>query len=362
LLPALVSLIAAATPTPTPSPSPSPSPTPSPVPSIPGFDGIRQSLTADPDCTRDDFDVCGITLRLTGDERLAQVLGVILGKPLRIVILVLIALVVRRVLHRVIERLSDRIGTGRPNGNGESDGRSTVVAAAILGASALLSSRRQLRAKTLASVLKSITTGVVGVVLGLMILGELGYPLAPLLASAGVVGVALGIGCQSLVRDFVSGVFIIFEDQYGVGDVINVGDVEGTVEAVNLRVTRMRDVNGTVWYVRNGEILRVGNQSQGWSRTVLDISVPNDEDIARTRELLLGVGSALREDPAFKHLVVDDPEVWGVEALGAESFVLRLVVKTQPLQQWSVARELRRRIKEEFQKAGITNAGEYVKP
>ena len=355
MTPALVSLIATATPT------PSPTPTPVPVPTIPGFDKLGQTLASAPTCTRDDLDVCGVTLRVTGDERLAQVLGILLGKPLRILVLVVVALIARRILHRVIQRFADSIGTARPNGNGETDGRPTV-AAAILGASTLLSTRRELRAKTLASVLKSITTAVVGLVVGLMILAELGFDLAPLLASAGVAGVALGIGCQSLVRDFVSGIFIIFEDQYGVGDVINVGDVSGTVEAVNLRVTRVRDVGGTVWYVRNGEILRVGNQSQGWSRTVLDIAVPNDKDIAGTRELLLGVGTALREDPAFKHLVVDDPEVWGVEALGAESFVLRLVVKTQPLQQWAIARELRRRIKEEFQAAGIDNAGEYLKP
>jgi small conductance mechanosensitive channel len=349
LHPALVSLIAAST--------PSPSPTPTPEPTIPGFDGLRDAFTA-ATCNRDDVNVCGITLRLTGDERLAHVLGVVLGKPLRILILVIVAMIARRILHHLIDGLAERIGTGPGNGNG--DARPTV-AAAILGASPLLTTRREQRARTLASVLRSITTITVGLVVGLMIVGELGYQLAPLLASASVVGVALGIGCQSLVRDFVSGVFIIFEDQYGVGDVINVGDVSGTVEAVNLRVTRLRDVNGTVWYVRNGEILKVGNQSQGWSRTVLDISVPNDKDIARTRELLLGIGTALREDPAFKHLVVDDPEVWGVEALGAGSFVLRLVVKTQPLQQWSVARELRRRIKEDFQAAGIENAGEYVK-
>ena len=184
-----------------------------------------------------------------------------------------------------------------------------------------------------------------------MVLGELNYPLGPLLASAGVVGVALGIGCQSLVRDFVSGIFIILEDQYGVGDVVDVGEVSGTVEAVNLRVTRMRDVDGTVWYVRNGEILRVGNQSQGWSRAVLDITVANDEDIARARELLL----RRRAQPhggrgAYANLVHRRARGVGHRAAvrrtrsccGSSS-------RPQPLQQWTVARELRRRIKETFQ-------------
>jgi small-conductance mechanosensitive channel len=357
---ALLSVIAGTT-TPSPSPAPDAGATPSPEPSIPGFDAVRDALTQDPSCTPDDLDVCGITLRVTGDERLAQVLDVILGKPLRILLLIVVALVIRRIVHRLIERLADRIGTGR-NGDAPEGAQDRPITAGLLGASTLLSTRRELRARTLASLLKSITTVVVVLVLALMVLGELNYQLGPLLASAGVAGVALGIGCQSLVRDFVSGMFIIFEDQYGVGDSVTIGDTSGTVEAVNLRVTRIRDVKGTVWYVRNGEILKVGNQSQGWSRTVLDIAVGNEEDIARTRGALLEIGATLRDDPAFTHVIVGDPEVWGVEALGAEEFVLRLVVKTQPMQQWSVARELRRRIKEEFQKAGITNAGEYVKP
>jgi small conductance mechanosensitive channel len=347
--------------TPSPSPSPSPSPTPAPTGiTIPGLDQLQQQLTDSPACSRDDVSVCGITLRLTGDERLAQILGVVLGTPLRIFLLVVVALIVRRVLHRLIERMADRIALARPDTDTPDQDRPTV-AAAILGASALLSSRRELRARTLASLLKSLTTAVIGAVLALMILAELNFQVAPLLASAGVVGVALGIGCQSLVRDFVAGIFIILEDQYGVGDVVNVGEVSGTVEAVNLRVTRLRDVNGIVWYVRNGEILRVGNQSQGWSRAVLDIAVAKDADIAAARELLLQVGRGLREEAAFRHVVVDDPEVWGVEVLTKDEFVLRLVVKTQPLQQWQVARELRRRIKEGFDTAGIALGGEYEK-
>ena len=106
-----------------------------------------------------------------------------------------------------------------------------------------------------------------------MMLSELGVNVAPIIASAGILGIALGFGAQSLVKDFLSGIFMIFEDQYGVGDVVDLGEAIGTVEAVSLRVTRLRDVNGTVWYVRNGEILRVGNMSQNWARTVLDVGV-----------------------------------------------------------------------------------------
>jgi moderate conductance mechanosensitive channel len=176
---------------------------------------------------------------------------------------------------------------------------------------------------------------------------------APLLAGASIFGVALGFGAQSLVRDVVSGMFMIVEDQYGVGDVVDVGAASGSVEAVGLRITRLRDVNGTVWYVRNGEILRVGNQSQGWARAVLDVNVGYTEDIDRVQEILLETAQELRTDEQFAAFVIDEPEVWGVEALTVDGVVMRVVVKTQPLQQWVVARELRRRIKHRFDAEGI---------
>jgi len=171
---------------------------------------------------------------------------------------------------------------------------------------------------------------------------------APLLSIAGVFGVALGFGAQSLVRDVVSGMFMIVEDQYGVGDVVDVGAASGSVEAVGLRITRLRDVNGTVWYVRNGEILRVGNQSQGWARAVLDVNIGYNEDIDHAEEVLLETARRVQADERFRAFIVDEPEVWGVEALTTEGVVMRLVVKTQPLQQWVIARELRRRIKQRF--------------
>ena len=146
--------------------------------------------------------------------------------------------------------------------------------------------RRVQRAQTMGSLLKSIVTGVVVVVIVTIMLSELGYDIAPLIASAGIIGVALGFGSQTLVKDFLSGIFMIFEDQYGVGDVVDLGEATGTVEAVSLRVTRLRDVNGTVWYVRNGEILRVGNMSQNWARTVLDVGVTYAEDLAHVQRVL----------------------------------------------------------------------------
>jgi moderate conductance mechanosensitive channel len=146
---------------------------------------------------------------------------------------------------------------------------------------------------------------------------------------------------------------MLVEDQYGVGDVVDLGDASGVVEAVGLRVTRVRDVNGTVWYIRNGEVLRVGNQSQGWARAVLDVGIAYSEDVARAESILLDVANGLRADEEFGPLVLEEPEMWGIESVTADSVVLRLVVKTQPLQQWVVARELRRRIKDRFDAEGI---------
>ena len=165
----------------------------------------------------------------------------------------------------------------------------------------------------------------------------MGYNIAPLIASAGILGVALGFGAQSLVKDFLSGIFMILEDQYGVGDVVNVGEATGTVEAVGLRVTRLRDVDGTVWYVRNGEILAVGNMSQNWARSVLDISISYHEDVDRVTRILRGVAHEMWEDPDYR----------------PDAFVVRVVIKTAPLEQWAISRELRQRIKTRFDELGI---------
>jgi small conductance mechanosensitive channel len=204
------------------------------------------------------------------------------------------------------------------------------------------------------SLLQSISTGVIFTIALMMVLSEIGMNIAPLIASAGIIGVALGFGAQSLVKDFLSGIFMIFEDQYGVGDSVNLGDVSGTIESVGLRVTRLRDVDGTVWYVRNGEILKVGNQSQNWSRTVLDVAVGYREDVTRVRELLKEVAHSVTEDARFADRIIEEPEIWGVQSLGPDSVVVRVTLKTLPQQQWAVARELRERIKERFDAEGIT--------
>ena len=218
---------------------------------------------------------CSFVEDTTHNSGLAKAADWLIAKPLSILLLIVIGLVLRWLLHRLIDRLARRAAEGTvPRVIGRRQGPQM-----FLEAKPLAVERRQQRAETMASLLKSITTAVIATIVSFMVVAQLGYNIAPLIASAGIIGVALGFGAQSLVKDFLSGIFMILEDQYGVGDAVNVGAATGTIEAVGLRVTRLRDINGTVWYVRNGEILAVGNMSQSWSRIVLDVPVAYSEDL-----------------------------------------------------------------------------------
>jgi small-conductance mechanosensitive channel len=218
---------------------------------------------------------------------------------------------------------------------------------------ALLSERRRQRAETLGSVLRNIASFTVAAVAAAMVMSELGLDLTPIVASAGIVGLAVGFGAQNLVKDFLSGIFMLLEDQYGVGDVIDVGAATGTVESVTLRTTRLRDVEGTVWHIRNGEIARVGNKSQGWARALLDVPLDLQTDVSAVRTLALEVAGSLRDDDVFGPKVIEDPEVWGLESIGADGLLLRIALKTAPLEQWAVERELRERLMAAFDRHGI---------
>ena len=309
-----------------------------------------------PRTTCTDGTLCTWVYDQTGNQTAANVTDWVVGKPSALVGLILIGLVVRWLLHRLIDRLVRRAEHGvLPNR------LSRAISGGRVGAALNLRedpgyTRRVQRAATMGSLLKSIVSGVVFAVIALMFISELGYDIAPLIASAGILGVALGFGSQTLVKDFLSGIFMIFEDQYGVGDVVDLGEASGTVEAVSLRVTRLRDVNGTVWYVRNGEILRVGNMSQNWARTVLDVTVGYAEDLVRVRRVLEEVAHDLWEDEDFKGLIIEEPEVWGVESLGVDGIVVRVTLKTAPMEQWGVARAMRERVKARFEHEGINLA------
>jgi moderate conductance mechanosensitive channel len=308
----------------------------------------RKSV-ASTDCPTSGGDLCRLVEDSTHNAWLARASNWLIAKPLSILALVLIGLVIRWLLHRAIDKITAAAAVG-PIPSVIARGRLPQL---FIDPDSAAAQRREQRANTMGGLLKSITTGVIAVIVLFMVVAQLGYNIAPLIASAGIVGLALGFGAQSLVKDFLGGIFLILEDQYGVGDSVNLGTASGTIEAVGLRVTRLRDVNGTVWYVRNGEILAVGNMSQEWARTVLDVPVAFSADLGRVREVLQEVAHAVWEDPEYRPDILEEPEVWGVERWDPDGVVMRLVVKTAPLQQWSVARELRERVKDRFDVEGI---------
>jgi moderate conductance mechanosensitive channel len=272
----------------------------------------------------------------------------LLGAPLSIVATVIGALIVNRLSRRALKRALRGLHSGGVRERLSAVRRRTPDA---LLETDEISIRATQRIEALASVLRSVISFVLMVVAALLILGQLGFNLAPLLAGAGIVGVAIGFGSQSLVKDFLSGFFILVEDQFGVGDIVDLEPgISGTVEAVSLRTTRLRSVDGTVWHMPNGEIRRVGNMSQHWSRALLDVDVAYDTELDHARAVIKRVADELWE---HGHDILEEPELWGVEALGQHAVTIRLVVKTRPSRQWVVSRELRERIKRAFDAEGI---------
>lgn len=260
---------------------------------------------------------------------------------LQIVIILLSAWIVLWMARRMVRRILAH-AVRRSSGSPADESTSPI------------STRRVQRLEALGSILDSVLSVVVWSIAIFVILASIfGISLAPLLAGAGILGVALGFGAQDVVKDFLSGFFIIVEDQYGIGDIVDVGEATGTIESISLRTTRLRAVTGTVWHVPNGEIRRVGNMSQEWSRALLDIEVAYGADIDRVAEVMESVALEMARESEFRDLFLDDPQVWGVETLGSDSVAVRLVMKTKPGEQWPISREFRRRIKLAFDAEGI---------
>jgi small-conductance mechanosensitive channel len=267
-------------------------------------------------------------------------------QPTTAILLLLAAWVANRLVRRAIRRLVSSMSEER--------GLAALRAPAALARTGEIPSlRRVQRAETVGALLASVASFAIWTLAALMALGTLGLNLGPLLAGAGIVGVAVGFGSQNLVRDFISGMFMLMEDQYGVGDVVDAGPATGTVEGVGLRTTRLRDVNGTLWHIPNGEIRRVGNRSQGWARALVDVEVAYSTDLDDATRAIERVAHDLYVDERWATKLLEQPEVWGVEELGPDGIRVRLVAKTRPLEQWKVARELRARLKIAFDQAGI---------
>ena len=278
----------------------------------------------------------------------------LLGPPLRIVLIVVLALVARWLIFRTIKGVEAAM-VGRAEQHQR--GHFQRVLSAATGAEV---ERRRQRALTLGSLMRNVAAIVIFTVASLTVLAEFNVSLAPLLASAGIAGIALGFGAQELVKDFLAGIFMIAEDQYGVGDVIDAGEATGTVEEVTLRVTRLRDSTGVVWYIRNGEIVRVGNKSLGFAMATIDIPVAYDEDPARVIPLLEQVVQEVWADPDQQANLIEPPTVAGVESVSGGVMTLRIFAKCQPGEQWAMPRLIRQRVKTVLDDAGVR--GPQVNP
>ncbi len=354
---------------------------------VKGLDLSQSPVTLTGGCGHNPGIACRLVWDVSHSGMAARLTAVYLAGPanlvLRLAWLVFLALVARALVHRLINRVTVRAAEAplhsrlRQNSGvrarrrwwgrrrqreitgsaleemdtavtGTAGTARAVVAAGTVATAAVheaASERRHQRAHALGSILRnaaSVTIFAIAVAIGL---GDLGVNLAPVLASAGVVGIAVGFGAQNLVRDFLAGIFMLLEDQYGVGDVINIGDATGTVEAVSLRTTRLRDVNGVVWHLRNGSLEKVGNESQGWARAVVDVPVPPSLDIPDTRQVMEQSAGTMWRERRWRKLMLEKPEVWGVQDISDSQVVMRVAAKTLPLRQWEVARELRERVK-----------------
>lgn len=266
--------------------------------------------------------------------------------PVLIVAIVVGALILRWLLLVILRRAIERVVSGvKKNHNVE---ETQELASAPLSAARIVQ-----RTRTLGTVINSVLTVVVLGVAAIAILQVVGVPVLGILGAAGVVAAGLAFGAQNLVKDILNGMFIVFEDQLGIGDVVDLGMATGTVENVGVRITSVRDVNGTLWHVRNGEILRVGNKTQGWARVILDIPVPYHVDLDEVKASILTAAKQMAEDPEWRRKVIEVPEIWGIESITAEALVVRLVMKTRSADQWEIARELRARVKRTLDELGV---------
>ncbi len=268
--------------------------------------------------------------------------------PITVVAIIVGAIVLRIVLHFVIDRIVGRIVSGVKKRQGTQD---TQV---LIASSPLSAVRVVQRTRTLGSVLNNVVSAVIIIVGVLLVINEV----APGITGAfslitAALGAGLGFGAQGIVKDVLNGLTMVAEDQLGVGDVVDLGPATGVVEGVGIRTTQIRDVNGTVWFVHNGDISRIGNMSLGWSRVIIDLAVPYDADVDSVQDQMLATASAMASDPKWRSLILETPQIWGIESISAEAVVIRLVVKTRAGTKDDVARELRARLKASLDAMGV---------
>ena len=269
---------------------------------------------------------------------------------MQVLIILIITIVMQIVLNvgvgRVVRSVSARVRRTQEDRPRRPDDTADLTAL-------LNNDRGEQRAEAIGQLLRSGGTFIIWSVAVVTMLAQFNIDIGPILASAGVASVALAFGAQSLVKDYFNGISMIIEDQYGIGDVVDLGPVVGTVEDLTLRVTRVRDASGVVWYVRNGEVLRVANRSQGWTMALVDIPVAYDEDLDRVAAVVADVGHAMLDDPAYDEVLLSPPVYAGVESVSGEAVVVRISAKAAANQQITASRAVREHLKVAFDKAGV---------
>ncbi|MEW2245948.1 MULTISPECIES: mechanosensitive ion channel family protein [unclassified Streptomyces] len=313
-------------------PSPSPSPSETPSVTVPTLQDAQESAT-------------------NAASWIEQNWSTWLAIGLRVLLILVIAAVLRVAVRRAITKLIDRMNR-----------TVQAVDGTALGGLLVNAERRRQRSQAIGSVLRSVASFLILGTAALMVLATFDINLAPLLASAGVAGVAIGFGARNLVTDFLSGVFMILEDQYGVGDTIDAGVASGEVIEVGLRVTKLRGDNGEIWYVRNGEVKRIGNLSQGWATAGVDVTVKASEDLDRLKATLDEVAEKMAKEEPWNELLWSPVEVLGLDSVLLDSMVVRVSARTMPGKSVAVERELRWRIKRAFDAADIRIVGGATAP
>ena len=313
-------------------------------------------------CGPDAGAICRLVFDLTGNTDAARISD-LAARPVKVVMILLAAWLINRMVKRWVnraveswlERRSAVVEKARRQSDETLGPKEGLPEAALSRARIVVDQqeRSSQRTRTLGAVLRSIATITIYSMAVMISLGEFNVNLGPLIAGAGIVGVAVGFGAQTLVKDFLSGIFMLLEDQYGVGDVVDLGDMVGVVEEVKLRTTQVRDIDGTLWHVPNGEIRRVANMSQDWGRVVLDIEVAYHTDINEATAVIKQVADRVWRDQLPEATVTEEPTIAGVQSFGESAIVIRLMAKTEPGEHFAAARVLRGRLKEAFDEAGI---------
>jgi small conductance mechanosensitive channel len=249
-------------------------------------------------------------------------------------------------VSKVIDRVVDRVVSDVKVHHGAEDTKA-------LETGPVEAMRQVQRARTLGTVLNAFSKWTIWIIVIIMVLTEFGVAVTPLIASVGILGAALGFGAQSLVKDILNGLFMVFEDQLGIGDIVNLGQVTGVVERVGIRVTEVRDASGTLWFIRNGEVLQVGNYSKDWARIILDVPVPYTLDVDEAQEALLAAAREFATEPQWRRKVLEDPEMWGIESISHEALMVRLTIKVRAGEQFTLRRALHRYVKSALDRRGI---------